>query len=253
MPTGKLAALFVFTLLACSAMSAQSSPGPSKHSGPPIVGEFQPPQESPEDFGRRQTRERRYGNLRTPGRIFDPGEFVKGYSETTHATFLDYAVIGQSSDPYGIPASVSTAIVIATVMSGQCFVTSDHGFVYTDYQLKIDAVLKADPSADLKPGVLVTGARAGGAVHFPSGHKTKYVYRGYGFPTIGSRYVLFLRRDIPDLPEYEIIFASGYEIKTDRVYSLDDMNVQYDDMSFPIFVSTVRQAIATSQNQGVKP
>jgi hypothetical protein len=253
MPTGKLAALCIFAVLACRAMSEQSASGPSKHSGPPIVGEFQLPKESPEDLGRSQTRERRYGDLPTPGRIFDPGEFVKGYSQTTHVTFLDYAIVGQSPDPYGIPASVSTAIVVATVMSGQCFVTSDHSFVYTDYQLKIDEVLKADPGADLKPGVLVTGARAGGAVHFPSGHTTNYVYRGYGFPTVGSRYVLFLRRDIPDLPEYEIIFASGYEIKTDRVYSLDDMNTQYDDMSFPIFAGKVRQAVATSQNQGVKP
>jgi hypothetical protein len=253
MSTGKLAALFAFTLLAWGAMFAQSPSEPSKHSGPPVVGEFQAPKESPEDLGRRQTRERRYGNLRSPGRIFDPGELVKGYSETTHVTFLDYAVVGQSSDPYGIPASVSTAIVTATVMSGECFVTSDHSFVYTDYQLKIDEVLKADLGADLRPGALVTGARPGGAVHFPSGHTTKYVYRGYGFPMIGSRYVLFLRRDIPDLPEYEIIFGSGYEIKTDRVYSLDDMNVQYNDMSFPIFISTVRQAIATSQNRGVKP
>ncbi len=247
-----LLACSIAALFTCTLVSAQSPSKPSKHSGSPIVGEFQGPQESAEDYKHRQTRERRYSASHAPGEIFDPGTLVNGKSQSTDLTVIDVA-IGRSSDPAGIPVSVSTAIVLATVVSGKCFVTADHSYVYTDYQLKIDDVLKPDPTANLSAGALVTGARPGGAVHFPSGHTTNVFLAGQGLPLVGSQYILFLWKAIPDLPEYEIMFASGYEVKAGHVYPLDDTASQYDNMSFPVFLSLVQKAIVTSQNEVATP
>jgi hypothetical protein len=242
----------VAALFTCTLVSAQSPSKPSKHSGSPIVGEFQVPQESGEDYEHRQIRERRYSASHAPGEIFDPGTLVNGKSESTDLTVIDVA-IGRSPDPPGIPASVSTAIILATVVSGKCFVTGDHSYVYTDYQLKIDEILKPDTSANLAAGVLAIGSRPGGAVHFPSGHVTKVFDAGQGLPAVGSQYILFLWKAIPDLPEYEIMSASGYEVKARHVYPLDDTASQYDNMSFPVFLSVVQKAIVASQNEGVEP
>src|SRR6266851_9501831 len=82
---------------------------PSKHSALPVQGEFQEKQPEPRtQQEHRQKREERYGSfLREP--ITDPGPMVDGQPETTNLSFIDYVSIGNSVDPRGIPASVSTA------------------------------------------------------------------------------------------------------------------------------------------------
>jgi len=178
---------------------------------------------------------------------------VDGQSETTSLRFIDYVVVGKSSDPSGIPVSVSTAVVIGTILSGKCFVHKDHTFVYTDYQVNVDQVLKQDAGANISVGGELVAAREGGAVHFPSGHVTNFLTVGHGLPEIGSQYILFLWKPIPSLPEYEIIFDAGYQLKNGRVYPLDDVNSQYVGVDVAVFLDEVQKAIAASQNGGVKP
>ena len=222
----------------------------STFSGPPVVGEFQGSQfESVADNERRQKREKRYSVSNSPRHVEDPGRFVGGQEEHTALRFIDYVAIGTPIDPRGIPVSNSNAVVIGTVVSGKCFVTGDHTYVYTDYSVRIDEVLKQDPAAIV--GNVVVAAREGGAIHFPSGHVTNFLIEGRGLPEIGSQYVLFLWKPIPDLPEYEIIFESGYQIKNGKVYPLDDVNSQYVGVDLPVFLDEVNKAIAASQSKGV--
>jgi hypothetical protein len=221
---------------------------PSTFSGLPVIGEFQGQPESPADHERRQIREKRYSSLSLRKKpIVDPGRLVDGQLETSDITFIDTVVTGPSTDPRGIPTSVSTAVVVGTILGGKCFVSSDRNFVYTDYQMRVDQVLKQDPTTSLSVGDQVVASKPGGAVHFPSGHITNFLYPGHGLPAIGSQYVLFLWRSIPSLPEYEIAFQSGYELKNGRVYPLDDANLQYEDMSAPVFLALVQKAIAAAQ------
>ena len=222
---------------------------PSKHSGLPVVGEFQRSEESARDQVHRQMREERYGKI-LPEPITDPGKLVDGQPETLNATFIDYVVTGQAKDPHGVPASTSNAVVVATVLGGKCFINAEHTFVYTDYQLRIDQILKQDAGAVLSVGSQVVGARPGGAIHFPSGHVTTFLNMGHGLPAIGSQYILFLWRSIPNFPEYEIVFASGYELRDNHVFPLDDMNAEYENMNAPDFLNIVQKAIAASKDGG---
>jgi hypothetical protein len=250
--------LFVFAL---GAWAQNSPPGttsqtqekfkPSKHSGVPVTGEFQGQQESSQDYSRRQIRDRRYSDSSIlPKPISDPG---MDEPESANLTFIDYVTVGDSLDPHGIPASVSTAIVIGTVLGGKCFITSDHNYVYTDYQVRVDQILKQDSTATLTVGSQVTAARPGGAVHFPSGHVTNFLNPGHGLPAIGSQYVLFLWKAISGLPEYEIIIDSGYELKGQRAYALDDANSEHDDVDAKMLLGKIQEAVKTSQNGEVRP
>jgi hypothetical protein len=228
---------------------------PSQHSGSPVVGKFEGQQESPEDAARRQVREKRYHDTNLARQVADPGQLVDGQAETTNLRFIDYVAVGKPSDPRGIPVSISTAVVVGTVLSGKCFVTKDRTYVYTDYQVKVNQVLKQDAGAGLSVGSELVAAREGGAVHFPSGHVTNFLTVGHGLPEIGSQYVLFLSKSIASLPEYEIIFEAGYQLKNGRVYPLDDVNSQYTGVDVASFLTGVQKAIAASQEEmeGVKP
>jgi len=223
---------------------------PSNHSGLPVRGEFEAKEtETPQAKEIRQTREARYGK-HLPEPLVDPGPTVDGGGETSHLRFIDYVRLDNSPDPPGIPASVSTAIVVGTVVSGRCFINETHTFVYTDYKVKVDDILKPDPSTSLTIGDLLTASRPGGAVHFPSGHVTNVLNVGQGLPEIGAQYVLFLWKTIPNLPEYEILIDSGYQLKNDRTYALDDATSQYNGEEVNALLEKIHKAISASQTRG---
>jgi hypothetical protein len=223
----------------------------SKFSGPPIIGEFQTQLESEPDRPRRLVRKQRYSASNYPLHVEDPGRLVGGQEEHTAFLFIDSVMVDKPGEPRGIPASVSSAIVVGTVVSGKCFVTADHTYVYTDYSVKVDQILKQDPAAKSIPGDVVVAAREGGAIYFPSGYITNCRIHGRGLPEVGSHYVFFLWRSIPEFPEYEIIFQSGYQLKNGRVYPLDDANSQYVGVEAPVFLDTVKKALRAASQKGV--
>ncbi len=225
---------------------------PTTYSGLPIVGEFQGGQfESAPDSERRQIREKRYSDSNSPRQLAtDPGLFVNGQTETTALRFIDYNVVG-SPDPKGIPASTSTAIVIGTVTGGKSFITKNHAYVYTDYTVRVDQILKQDQATSLSVGGELVAAREGGAIRYPSGHVKNVLTAGHGLPAVGAQYILFLWKPIPNFPEYEIIFDSGYQVQSGRVYPLDDVNSHYVGVDLPVFLDEVNKAIATSRSKGV--
>jgi hypothetical protein len=219
---------------------------PSHHSGLPVVGELVRHPEPPEDHAGRQLKEQWYRQSTSPREVKDPGQLVNGEMETINLRFIDTVEVGQSTEPRGLPVSLS-AVVIGSILSGECFVDEVRTTVYTDYKLKIVQVLK-DSTATLSVGGQVVASRPEGAVHFPSGHTTNYLIQGMGLPQIGSEYILFLL-PIPNLPEYEI--ATGYELKNGRVYSLDDENGSANNMDQTTFIKQVQTYIA--QQGGTKP
>ncbi len=110
-----------------------------------------------------------------------------------------------------------------------------------------------DAAASLSVGNELVAAREGGAVHFPSGHVTNFLTVGHGLPEIGSQYVLFLSRPNTSLPEYDIIFDAGCQVKNGRTYPLDDVNSQYVGVDVAVFLGEIQNALAASQNGGIKP
>lgn len=218
---------------------------PSKHSGPAAKAEFgRPSTEAAPDQIRRRSRESRRKNFFPL--VTDPGTLVDGQQETTALRIEDYVSV-EPSDP-GYPASVSAAVIIGTVIGAKGFVSEDRTYVYSDYQIRVDEILKQDSRAKLTVGAQLIASRTGAAVHFLSGHVSHYLTMGRGLPKIGKQYLLFLLRSDPDLSEYDICYGAAYELSGGRAYPLDDdhhyREPEYGDASR--LVTKVKNAIAVS-------
>jgi hypothetical protein len=220
----------------------------SKYSDLPAKGEFRDDQfvELAPDQDRRVLRESRHKN--TLPEITDPADTsAPGPGEDYLMEIDDYA---QPWDPF--PVARSAAVVIGTVLSGKAFVSKDHTYVYSDYQVQIDKVLKQDPSANLAVGGRMVVSRSGGTIHFPSGRIRHFINHGEGYPPVGSQYLFFLVKPDSPEPEYEMFTGATYELKNGRVHPLDDHQLgRFDDMSEAVFMGKVEQAIASQK--GVKP
>jgi len=227
--------------------SGQAKPNhkikPSKYSAELPQGEFQSNQiELAPDAERRQLRESRYKG--PYAEVRDPAETdPTGPTEDSVYVISDYA---GKIDP--LPAYRSATVVIGTVLSGKAFVSKDHTYVYSDFEVHIDEILKQDPSANLSVGGQLIASRGGGTIRFPSSRVRNYVHHGEGMPAVGSQYLFFLvKPNIPE-PEYEIIIGAAYEIRNGKVHPLDDLSVEFDNMPEQEFLAKVQTAI--KQNGG---
>jgi hypothetical protein len=234
-----------------SAKNQQSRPKdydkkPTKYSDVPAKGEFQnQSSELPSDQERRVVRESRYKN--TYPEITDPADSPNTQlGEDAVLKIDDY--VGPL-DPFPVPPSA--AIVVGTVLSSKAFVSTDRTYVYSDYQVRVDRVLKQDALASVAVGEQIVVSRGGGTIHFPSGHIRDYLTNGEGFPAIGSQYLFFLGK--PNFPEheYEQIIGCLYQLSGGKVHPLDTAQLTlFDDMSDVVFLSKVEQAIAKSRAGG---
>ena len=230
----------------------------TKHSGRPPKAEFgqtQAETESQEKQIRRRIREGSRKNYYKK-QIVDPGtKEVNGQAETMLFSFIDEVTLlkpGQKPDPPGLPVS-NTAVLIGTVISVKAVVSQDKTFVYSDYQTRIDEVLKADPNVNISADELITTWRLGGSLRFPSGHIKHFVIAGRGFPEVGIQYLFFLRRLDPRMDAYEIMRA--YALKDDVVLPLDDLGSfpgGQETMKKDEFLNLVRSAISTQKAGGVQ-
>src|SRR5271154_1544027 len=222
---------------------------PTKHSAWATVGEPEgDPTETPQEHQHRQDRERHLG-IMNPFKsepYTDPG----GEGESMGALIIDTVDIQKPGtedvipELPGVPVRGADAVLIGTILSGKSHMNSAHNNVYTDYQIRVDQILKPDKTANLTVGQQLVASRTGGKIHFPSGHITDFFILGRGLPKIGSQYILFLKKAATDLPEYRIGYPSSYELKDGKVYPLDDANQQYEGFSASAFLGLVRDAIA---------
>ena len=221
---------------------------PTKYSDAPAKGEFNDnhSNELVADQERRVVRESRYKDAYPE--ITDPGNSPNSTEPGEDAVMTIHDYVGPL-DPF--PVAPSAVIVVGTVLSGKAFVSKDRTYVYSDYRVRVDRVLKQDASASLAVGEQIVVSRGGGTIHFPSGHIRNYLNNGEGFPAIGSQYLLFLGK--PNFPEheYEQVIGSLYQLDGGEVHPLDDEQMgAFDHMSQGVFLTRVEQAIARSQAAG---
>lgn len=216
---------------------------PSKHSGPLPKAEFAAiSTETPaEQLGRRSRESRKRNSFPF---VVDPGRLVDGQAENTVVLIEDIVYVANSDPSY--PASLSSAVIVGTVLTAKGFVSDDRTYVYSDYQIRVDEVLKQDPNKKLVVGGQVLVSRTGAAVHFTSGHVTNYVVLERGMPQAGQQYLLFLWRPDLSVPTYELIYGATYKLSYGRAYPLDDDHYYREvaDGDAPLLLAKVKKAIA---------
>lgn len=247
--------IFVVISCVCYASSASSALGQtqyeviprpglhmSRYSGPPPTGTYIRPLEtsdmnSSDEIGRGIDEKRMAGWYPS---IFDPGTFVNGQAEHIYLRILDYA--GQAP---ALP-SIAQAAVVGVVTKGTAFVSRDHTYVYSDFSITVDEILRQDSALPIS-STPVIGQSPGGSIQFPSGHITHYVIKSEGFPIVGGHYLFFLwRPDNQIVNRYAIVAA--YQIEGDVVHPLVDRSpfTDYDNMSATKFLNEVRAALSTN-------
>jgi hypothetical protein len=115
-----------------------------------------------------------------------------------------------------LPIEQSNAIVLGKIVDRRAVLLEDRRGIYSEFSVKITEIFK-DDLGGLFIDQVITVARPGGAVLFPSGKIQTYTISSMGFPQQDKVYALFLKRDAGG--DYSIL--TGYEVIGDVVEPLD--------------------------------
>jgi hypothetical protein len=117
-------------------------------------------------------------------------------------------------------------IVIGTVREAKAYLSTDRTSIYSEVSLSIEEILKAAPQHRLRINGRVTADRFGGAVRFPSGKILRQGSVGRNIPTLGHRFLLFLK----DTEEGGLSIVTGYELTGKEVIPLDGLEGNNDSV-----------------------
>lgn len=148
------------------------------------------------------------------------------------------------------PVTKSNLIVVGEVLRAKAYLSNDKSGVYSEFDIRVDDILK-DDGGWLAGGNLLVAERSGGAVRFPSGRVQRYRSLHQGTPQIGRRYVLFLKRGNE---AQGFLILTGYELREGYVVPLDGQDAgrqktnlafaAYDGAEEEMFLNSLREAIS---------
>lgn len=182
----------------------------------------------------------------------DPAERSKRKNKGKH---FDKGPISKKPTPYSsslnnhwdaslppLPVEQTSAVVIASTLSREAFLSNDKTGIYTELSIRIEDVLKGNPDLLQKDRVIDIN-RVGGVVRYSSGEESLFYIEGQEPPSVGKRYLFFLK-GMPDSIDFQII--TGYELSPSGVKALDlpGQFAQFNGLDESTFLSTVRDAIA---------
>lgn len=141
-----------------------------------------------------------------------------------------------------LPAGESDIIITGTVLDAQAYLSSDNTGVYSEFNVKVDEVLK-DATSSVSSGSSIAVERQGGRVRYPSGDIVTYLISGQGAPRVNKRYVLFLKRE-----EENLSILTGYELQGGKAHPLDHFEKfkKFKDTSENSLINQIRSVIVSN-------
>jgi hypothetical protein len=121
-----------------------------------------------------------------------------------------------------LPVERSSAVILGEITSAAAYLSEDKTQVYSEFAIRIQAVLKNDTSQNLNADTSIEADRFGGRVRLPSGKIFISAVDNQDMPHIGGRYLLFLTHSNlwgGNDQDYHILM--GYEIRGGKVFPLD--------------------------------
>lgn len=150
-----------------------------------------------------------------------------------------------------LPVSESDLIIMGEVTDAQAYVLEDKTWVYSEFTIRVDEILKNTGNVMLTKGSSLVADRDGGRVRFPSGHITLQYIAGQGMPRAGGRYALFLTRDGREQSTH---ILTGYELRGGHVFPIDNpaggqhpIATAYRGAEESAFLNDLRAAIANGR------
>ena len=209
----------------------------------PLVDYDAPELTAPEERAKRHNKNSRYDKQDLVSKP-SPNDFPDNFEANL---INDWAV----SFP-ALPVERSNVIILGKVTSAKAYLSNDKTGVYSEFTVHVCKVLKDDSATPVAVDNDLIAERIGGRVRMPSGYIQQYGIANQGMPTLGGRYVFFLKRNEQG-QDYSIL--TGYELKDGRVQPLDGVDAPtqsgkrpqfaaYEGMAETVFLTTVQQEIA---------
>ncbi|MCA1576615.1 MAG: hypothetical protein LC794_04530 [Acidobacteria bacterium] len=145
---------------------------------------------------------------------------VAEISEASNVTFLVNEALSSLS---ALPVDKSSVVLIGEIADAKAYLSEDKTAVYSEFDVRIQAVLKNTTSRSLSAGKSVSVERFGGRVRLPSGKLFIAGVDNQDMPRVGGRYLLFLTNDFINANHSDEDFniLMGYELKAGKVFPLD--------------------------------
>ena len=153
-------------------------------------------------------------------------------------------------------AAEADAVVVGVVKDKASQLTENGTFIFTDYDLSVEEVLKDNHAAHVEPQTSLTVTRPGGKVAL-NGRAVTAIDRSFKRLAVGGRYLLFLRY-VPATGAYQALNDKGsFEIDNNKVAALTELpdTVFNSEQDAASFINEVRTAISASERgitNGVK-
>jgi hypothetical protein len=113
------------------------------------------------------------------------------------------------------PVALSDVIILGHVLNAHAYVSSNKTGIFSEFTLSVETVLKATGSDSVLPGANISVEREGGRIRYPSGRIRWIRFAHEGMPSIGGRYLFFLRRTGQ---EGVYVILTGYELRAGTVF-----------------------------------
>jgi hypothetical protein len=110
------------------------------------------------------------------------------------------------------------AVVIGTINTKSAQLTEEENFIFTDYQVSVEEVIKNNTLAPIEVGSAITSTRDGGAVKL-NDRTFRARREDFDPPLLGQRYLLFLRF-IPETGAYLMYGNGAFQLDGRKVIAL---------------------------------
>jgi len=160
---------------------------------------------------------------------------------------ISCGVIRDTPDLVTELAEKADAVVMASFVSKSSQITSSGKSVFTDYDVRIEQVLKDASPGTLKCDAIITVTRLGGKVLL-FGRAASFYDSSLNPLMPGRRYLFFLRY-IPATGAFETV-NSGFDITEAKVRMLSDIAYRPFQTDLWDFINSVKVAITNNQKNG---
>jgi hypothetical protein len=168
-------------------------------------------------------------------------------AEDVRIKYITYAESWIESLP-AIPVKRSNIILTGSVSGSRAFLSKNKTNVYSEFNVKVDGLVRTDNGIAITPEQIIAVNRMGGRVRFTSGHIQNYWLSGAGALEIGEKYIVFLKRD-DSMGGFLLLTA--FKIENEKIFPIDDTLgvAAYKGVMYTEFLKEIEKAITTSQNK----
>lgn len=128
--------------------------------------------------------------------------------------------VAPDTSPLRTATGNADAVVVGVLKSKSAQLTEGENFIFTDYEMTVEEVIKNNVLAPIQAGNTIIVTRDGGSVKIKG--KVFTAKRADFKPTlIGNRYLFFLRF-IPETGSYLAYGNGAFELRGDKVFALEE-------------------------------